>query len=77
MRSLWVLAGALDAHADGHRYFRYLRTRYVQLSADVFGRDVSVVGPPVGSLRSQAPRPATTPANGAGRSAKPATAAAD
>ena len=50
MKALWILAGGLDALSGQQHYFDYLRARYVQISKDVFGRDVVVVGPPMGGV---------------------------
>jgi len=52
MRALWLFARGLDALTGQTAYFSYLQARYVQLSHDVFGRDVKVVGPPLGDLHS-------------------------
>lgn len=51
MRALWILARGLDVATGRERYFPYLRERYVQLSKQHFGRDVEVVGPPMGIIR--------------------------
>lgn len=52
MRALWIMARGLDALTGRTRYFDYLQRRYVQISKDTFGRDVEVVGPPMGTVRS-------------------------
>ncbi len=52
MRAMWILARGLDAFNGRQIYFDYLQKRYVQISKDTFGRDVQVVGPPMGSVRS-------------------------
>lgn len=46
MKAMWIMARALDAAAGGRRYFNYLRGRYIQISRDVFGRNVSPVALP-------------------------------
>ena len=51
MRAMWILARGLDALHGRTKYFDYLQRRYVQISKDTFGRDVEVVGPPMGSVR--------------------------
>ncbi|MBI2602867.1 MAG: hypothetical protein HYW48_07420 [Deltaproteobacteria bacterium] len=47
MKTLWLLAQALDEVAVNKRYFSYLRERYVQISRDIFGRPVDIVAPPL------------------------------
>lgn len=51
MKTLWILSRGLDTATGRDQYFAFLQDRYVQLSADIFGRDVEVVGPPMGALR--------------------------
>ncbi len=53
MTKLWVIAEALDFHLsktglyfDKETYFSYLRTRFLQISKNKFGQDVTVVSPP-------------------------------
>jgi hypothetical protein len=46
MKAMWIMARALDAAAGGRRYFNYLKGRYIQISRDVFGRNVSPVALP-------------------------------
>lgn len=48
MKALWILALALDEVTSSHRYFDYLRVRYVQLSRDYFARDTVIIAPPFG-----------------------------
>lgn len=55
MKSLWILARALDQTTGVKHYFQYLQQRYIQLSRDYFGRDIQVVAPPLGERR--VPRP--------------------
>jgi len=50
MKQLWILSQVLDSHHKTNRYFDYLQTRYVEISKDVFGRDVVVMGKPMGNI---------------------------
>jgi hypothetical protein len=61
MKTLWILARGLDAQVGRDKYFTYLQARYVQISADVFGRDIEVVGPPMGSLKYGSSTPPAKP----------------
>lgn len=47
MKKLWLLAEALDETTEHQQYFEYLRERYIQISKDVFGRSVGVIGSPL------------------------------
>ncbi|TWW09652.1 hypothetical protein E3A20_12230 [Planctomyces bekefii] len=47
MKGLWILARSLDQVTGSNRYFSYLRVRYVQISKEIFGRDIEVVAPPL------------------------------
>lgn len=51
VRGLWILAFALEKirHEPNKPYFECLRSRYLELSRDYFGRDLNVVGPPFGN----------------------------
>lgn len=51
MRGLWILASGLDGPEGKDRYFRYLKSRYMQISQDTFGRSMETIGPPMGNLR--------------------------
>ena len=50
MKRLWILGRSMDSHHGHTRYFRFLQARYVQISRDKFGRNVMVVGEPLGSM---------------------------
>jgi hypothetical protein len=50
MKRLWILGRSMDSHHGHTRYFRYLQARYVQISQDKFGRNVMVVGEPLGNM---------------------------
>jgi hypothetical protein len=52
MRQLWILGRSLDNHRGGSKYFDYVRTRYLQINKDIFGRDVMVMGRPMGNVRA-------------------------
>ncbi len=47
MRTLWILARAMDEHSGRGRYFRYVQARYLQISREIFGRAMEVVGAPM------------------------------
>jgi hypothetical protein len=47
MRDMWILARALDRERGGTKYFTYLKSRYIQLSQDFFGRPLKSIGPPI------------------------------
>lgn len=51
MRGLWIFARSLDRHSGGTRYFDYLKKRYVQISKEVFGRELQFVAPPLGAKK--------------------------
>ncbi len=61
MRGLWILGLGLDAPEGKDRYFRYLKSRYVQISQDTFGRSMETIGPPMGNLRFDPDRAAPPP----------------
>ena len=65
MRSLWIVASALDTVSDTERYFNYLKKRYMELSASIFGRTLETIGPPMGNIQfdpdsTEAPAPSVT-----------------
>ena len=43
MKSLWVLARALDATSNSKTYMKYLRSRYTDISQNVFGRNLELM----------------------------------
>jgi hypothetical protein len=45
MRSLWVMARALDELNHSEVYMKYLRVRYTEISQTVFGRNLEVIDP--------------------------------
>jgi hypothetical protein len=45
MRSLWVMARALDELNQSEVYMKYLRVRYTEISQTVFGRNLEVIDP--------------------------------
>jgi hypothetical protein len=48
MRSLWGLARALDQNRQVELYFQYIRRRYVDMSAAIFGRPLEIISEPLG-----------------------------
>jgi hypothetical protein len=50
MRSLWALSRALDQVRQIEVYFQYLRNRYMDMSAEVFGRPLEVITKPLGDI---------------------------
>ena len=51
MKALWLLSMGLDlATKTKHSYFSYLRRRYIDLSRSFYGRDVEVLGLPLGHV---------------------------
>lgn len=48
MKALWILAAALNDTLSTRRYLVYLRTRYIQISRDFFGRQIDVIRAPLG-----------------------------
>lgn len=65
MKAVWILAIALDQATSGHRYFDYLRARYVQISRDFFARDIVPIAPPFGRPRTPINSPMDKPAGAA------------
>lgn len=57
MSLLWVMSRALDQAQSQNIYFPYLRTRYLQLSHDFFGRDIDTLGPPFGNFNDVYAKP--------------------
>ena len=53
MKSLWILALALDKATGSKKYFAYLRTRYLDLSKDFFARDLEIFAPPMGTKKKR------------------------
>lgn len=51
MRSLWIFARAMDQGSGRTRYFDYLKGRYVQISKELFGRELTPVAPPMRSVK--------------------------
>ncbi|MFK7871893.1 MAG: hypothetical protein AB8C84_01810 [Oligoflexales bacterium] len=47
MREMWVMARSLEEKTQDKRYYKYLHHRYVQISRDVFGRNLEIVSPPI------------------------------
>jgi hypothetical protein len=62
MRQLWIVSTALDSLHQGNTYFALVRRRYIDMSRDIFGRNVDVSGPPMGNLRAAPPSPLSKPA---------------
>ena len=48
IKSLWILALALDRASGTRVYFDFLRARYLELARDFQGRDLMVLSPPFG-----------------------------
>ncbi len=69
MRSLWPLARGLDRVREVDSYFRYLRNRYLDISAEIFGRPLEIVTEPLGD--DDSPRPNFNPNKAAGLSPNP------
>jgi hypothetical protein len=61
MKQLWLLARGLDQLGGQKLYFDYLQQRYVQQSRQYFGREVDVVGPPMGDVAQDSAVTATAP----------------
>lgn len=61
MRSLWIIASALDNVEEDEKYFTYLKKRYLQLSEEVFGRQLETIGAPMGNLRFDPDAPQLSP----------------
>lgn len=51
MKTMWILARALDKTRSNSMYFSYLRTRYLQLSKYHFARKLEVITGPLGDKR--------------------------
>lgn len=51
MKGLWILARALDATFGSKRYFGYIRSRYIDMTRDYFGRDLTVISAPLGDAK--------------------------
>ena len=60
MRSLWILASSLDSVDEERKYFSYLKKRYIQLSEEIFGRQLETIGSPMGNLRFDPDAPQLT-----------------
>jgi len=43
-QAMWIMAKALDKIVGKKNYYSYLKQRYIQISRDIFGRDVSPLG---------------------------------
>ncbi len=48
MGKLWLISQALDEVTPEAPYFDFVRKRYVQISSEVFNRDVLILTPPFG-----------------------------
>ena len=57
MKSLWILARAMDRSSKTKAYFTYLRRRYVDLSRQHFVRNVDVLGLPLGNFQKVYSKP--------------------
>ncbi len=62
MRQLWIMSTALDGIHKGNTYFALVRRRYIDMSRDIFGRNVEVSGPPMGNLPTHPQGPQSKPA---------------
>lgn len=48
-KAMWIMARALDAVTGKKTYFSYLKSRYIQISRETFGRNVNTIGSPFDS----------------------------